>query len=151
MGRVFFNTRLNISKITADYTCLESDSGKTFMVLPAAATDITLPTIGTGTDEAGEGWHCKIVLDDGGTGIDAGMDYLINIDMGSGTNLANVGWILEVDGSAGDHCVANDDFVTCSASASPGDTLWFWTDGSRWYVEGIVKDLSEVLFATSGA
>ena len=151
MGRVFFNTRLNMSKITADYTALESDSGKTFMLLPAAASTFTLPTIGTGTDEAGEGWNCKLVLEDGGTGVDQGMDYKINIDMGSGTNLANVGWILEVDGAAGDHCVANDDFINCSANASPGDTFWFYTDGNRWYVEGIVKDLTECAFNTAAA
>ena len=45
MGRVFFNTRLNFHKITADYQVLASDSGKTFLVHPAATTAITLPTL----------------------------------------------------------------------------------------------------------
>ena len=148
MGRVFFNTLLNIDKITGDTTPDADDSNKTFMLEPSAACTFTLPTIGS---VAGKGWNCKLVLDDGGTGADQGMDFKINIDMGSGTNLANVGWILEVDGAAGDHCVANDDFITCSANASAGDTFFFWTDGDRWYVEGVVKDLTECLFATAAA
>ena len=147
MGRVFFNTRLNISKITADYQAIASDSGKCFMVKPAAATTFTLPALA----DVVEGWNCKLVVNDDGTGVDQGADAKINVDMGSGTNLANVGWILEVDGAAGDHCVANDDFVVLSANASPGDTLYFWTDGTRWNVEGFVKDLTEVAFATAAA
>ena len=148
MGRVFFNTRLNISKISADYTPVESDSGKLFFINPAAAMTFTMPALST---VAQEGWNCKIVLNEDSTGLDEGMNYKINIDLGSGTNLANVGWILEVDGAAGDHCVANDDFITCSANASAGDTFFFWTDGDRWYVEGVVKDLTECLFATAAA
>tara|TARA_R100000935_G_C2702146_1_gene110714 strand:- start:55 stop:498 length:444 start_codon:yes stop_codon:yes gene_type:complete len=147
MGRVFFNTRLNISKITADYQAIASDSGKCFMVKPAAATTFTLPALA----DVVEGWNCKMVVNDDGTGVDQGADAKINVDMGSGVNLANVGWILEVDGAAGDHCVANDDFVTLSANASPGDTLYFWTDGTRWNVEGFVKDLTEVAFAQAAA
>ena len=147
MGRVFFDTRLNISKITASYQAIASDSGKCFMVKPAAATTFTLPALA----DVVEGWNCKLVVNDDGTGVDQGADAKINVDMGSATNLANVGWILEVDGAAGDHCVANDDFVTLSANASPGDTLYFWTDGTRWNVEGFVKDLTEVAFAPAAA
>ena len=148
MGRVFFNTRLNISKITADYTPVESDSGKLFFVNPTAATTITMPTLGT---VAQEGWNCKIVLNEDATGADEGMNAKINIDLGSGTNVANVGWISDVDSGAGDHCVADDDFINITTEASPGDTLFFWTDGNRWYIEGHVKDASEVAFAQSAA
>ena len=149
MGRVFFNTRLNISKIGgADYTPVESDSGKIFMVLPTAARTITMPTLGT---TAIEGWNCTFIVDDAGTGVDEGIDYKVNIDMGSGTNLANVGWVSEIDGAAGDHCVADDDFINISASASPGDKIFMWTDGNRWYVEAWVKDATEVAFAQAAA
>ena len=151
MGRVFFNTRLNISKLTADYTAVESDSGKVFFILPAAAMTLTLPTIGSGSGQAGEGWNCKVVLDDGATGLDQNMNYKINIDMGSGTNLANAGWISDVDSGAGDHCVADDDFINISANASSGDTCFFWTDGTRWHIEGHVKDASEFAFAQAAA
>ena len=148
MGRVFFNTRLNISKISADYTPVESDSGKVFFINPAAAMTFTMPALST---VAQEGWNCKIVLNDDATGVDQGMNYKINIDLGSGTNVANVGWVSDVDSGAGDHCVADDDFINISANASAGDTLFFWTDGDRWYIEGHVKDATEVAFAQSAA
>ena len=53
------------------------------------------------------------------------------------------------DGAAGDMAVNNDDFIACSASASPGDAFDIFTDGERWYVDGISKDASEVPFATA--
>jgi hypothetical protein len=131
--------------ITADTTLTSKDSGKIVLVDPAATTAITLPS----TLESG--WNCTIILDESETGADTTMDQIVNIDLGSGTNLANVGMILEVDGAAGDHCVANDDFVTCSAAASPGDRFDIFTDGNRWYVYGMVKDASECVFATAAA
>ena len=97
MGRVFFNTRKNVHNLTADYTVLASDSGKTFIVLPAADTDITLPAPAT----AGEGWNCDIILQsDSGFGGDAIMDYKVNIDLSSGT--ANVGIIHGGDAGGSD-------------------------------------------------
>jgi|TARA_R100001443_G_C3266665_1_gene156970 hypothetical protein len=144
MGRVFFNTKENIHNLTASYTVLASDSGKTFIVLPAATTEITLPAPAT----AGEGWNCTIILQsDSGFGGDALMDQKVNIDMSSGT--ANVGLILAVDGDAGDQAVENDDFIACSANASPGDRFEFVTDGTRYYVHGLVADASETPFAAA--
>ena len=139
--------RIKIMDVTADKTLVAKDSGKIILVDPAATTAITLPTISSSI----KGWNCTIILDESATGEDAGMDQIVNIDLGSGTNLANVGLILEVDGAAGDHCVANDDFVTCSAAASPGDRFDIFTDGNRWYVYGLVKDATECVFATAAA
>ena len=150
MGRVFFNTRKNIHNLTANYDCLESDSGKTFIVLPAATTEINLPTPGTGEGQAGEGWHCTIILQsDSGFGGDTIMDQLVNIDMVADTN--NVGHIFGSDGDAGVQAVDTMDFLTCSASASPGDTFTFLSDGTRWFVMGYVFDASECVFATDAA
>ena len=149
MGRVFFNTRLNVEKVGGvDFTPTAADSGKTYMVLPTAARTITMPTLGT---VAQEGWNCKFVLDDAGTGADQGMNFKINIDLGAGTNVANVGWISDIDSGAGDHCVADDDFINISDNASAGDTLFIWTDGDRWYMEGHVKDATEFAFAQTAA
>ena len=133
--------------VTANKTLVAKDSGKIILVHPAAATTITLPTISSSI----KGWNCAIILDDSATGLDQNMDATVDIDLGSGTNLANVGLILEVDGAAGDHCVANDDFVTCSANASSGDRFDIFTDGNRWYVYGLVKDATECVFATAGS
>ncbi len=144
MGRVFFNTKENIHNLTASYTVLASDSGKTFIVLPAATTEITLPT----PADAGEGWNCSIILQsDSGFGGDAIMDQKVNIDMSAGT--ANVGLILAVDGDAGDQAVENDDFIACSANASPGDRFEFLCDGTRYYAHGLVADASDTPFAAA--
>ena len=44
---------------------------------------------------------------------------------------------------------ANDDFVVFTAAASPGDTVSIYTNGSRWFVYGTVKDLSEADFSAN--
>ena len=57
MGRVFFNTRINVHNLTAAYTVLDSDSGKTFMLDSAGgAYTITLPTAPL------EGFNCKFIV-----------------------------------------------------------------------------------------
>ena len=144
-GTVLSGYRLSVKDITANTTLTTADSGKIVLVDPTTTTLITLPTISTSLS----GWHCSIVLDESETGADTTMDQKVNVDLGSGTNLANVGLILEVDGAAGDHAVANDDFINCSAAASPGDRFDIFTDGTRWYVYGTVKDATECVFNTA--
>ena len=144
MGRVFFNTRKNVHNITADYTCLASDSGKTFIVLPAADTDITLPTTLV------EGWNCTVILQsDSGFGGDGIMDYKVNIDLGADTN--NVGIIHGGDAGGSDQAVDGDDFINCTNAASPGDTFHFLSDGTRWFITGLTIDSSECPFGTATA
>jgi len=147
MGRVFFNTRLNFHKLTADYQCLATDTGKVFLVHPTADTAITLPTL----SDAGEGWHCKIVISEDTDGSDGGMARIVNVDFGSGNDV--VGMIVSADNVAGDYAVNNDDFVNFTADASPGDMIECFTDGSRWYVHGMAKDAagSDVKFHIAAA
>ena len=138
------NQFLEVKKITEDYTCLASDSGSYILVNPTAATTVTLPTI---TEDL-VGWYVKVVIGEDVAGADTGMDQIVNIDMGSGTNLANIGMIQEVDGAAGDQAVANDDFIVNTAAANPGNTFDIWCDGYRWYVQGVVGDLTDAAFST---
>ena len=146
MGRVFFNTRMRIQNLTASYTCLEEDSGSTFIVLPAATTDITLPD----PSDVAEGWNCTIILQsDSGFGGDGIMDQKVNIDMTSGT--ANVGIIHGGDAGGSDQAVDGDDFINCTNAASPGDTFHFLTDGTRWFITGLTIDSSECPFGTATA
>ena len=149
MGRVFFNTRLNFHKITADYQALASDTGKCFLVHPTATTAITLPTLA----DAGEGWYCKIVITEDTDGSDGGMGQIVNVDFGSGNDV--VGMIVAADNVAGDYAVNNDDFINFTAAASPGDMVDIFTDGNRWYVHGMAKDSTpgtgDVLFNTAAA
>ena len=144
MGRVFFNTRKNIQTITANHTVLPSDSGSTFIVLPAATTLLTLPT----PSEAGDGWNIKVILQsDSGFGGDGIMDYKVNIDLGADTN--NVGIIHGGDAGGSDQAVDGDDFINCTNAASPGDQFHFLSDGTRWYIHGLVADASETPFAAA--
>ena len=151
MGRVFFNTRLNIHKLTASYTALESDSGKLFLVNPAATTDITLPTIGTDEGEAYEGWNCTIMITEDAAGTVGGMDQIVNVDFGSGNVV--IGQIGSSSNVAGDFSVSGDDFVGFTAGASPGDYITCFTDGTNWYVQGMATDAAgtDVLFHTAAS
>ena len=135
---------IKIKKITENYTCLASDSGSFILVNPTAATTVTLPTI----SEDLVGWYVKVIIGEDVAGADTGMDQIVNIDMGSGTNLANIGMIQEIDGTAGDQAVANDDFIVNTAAANPGNTFDIWCDGYRWYVQGVVGDLTDAAFST---
>ena len=138
------DVNIKIKKVVADYQCLPADSGSIIMVNPAATTEIDMPSLA----DAGSGWNVKIVLTEDTDGSDAGMGNKVNIDFGSGNDL--VGLIGDIgDGGAGDQAVNNDDYIACSASASPGDMFDIFTDGLRWYVHGLTKDASETPFATA--
>tara|TARA_R110001606_G_scaffold393753_1_gene563992 strand:- start:469 stop:912 length:444 start_codon:yes stop_codon:yes gene_type:complete len=147
MGRVFFDTRLNLGRITADYTVIPSDSGKLFLVNPTAATAITLPS----PADAGPGWFCKIMLTEDVAGSVGGMGQKVNIDFGSGNVV--IGQIGASSNVAGDYAVANDDFINFAATASPGDFVDIFTDGTNWYVQGMGVDAAgtDILFHTAAA
>ena len=135
---------LKIKRVTSDYTATANDSGSILLVDPTATTEIDMPAI------AGvkPGWNCKVVLTEDTDGSDAGMGQKVNIDFGSGNDL--IGLIGDTgDGAAGDQAVDGDDFIACSASASPGDMFDIFTDGVRWYAHGLTKDASETPFATA--
>jgi len=139
-GTVIHGHYKKVEAITADQTLAAADSGKIFLVNPAATTAITLPTTLV------SGWHCTIILTESTDGSDEGMNNKVNIDFGSGNDV--VGMTVATDGDAGDYAVNDDDFIACAADASPGDRFDVFTEGTRWYVHGIVNDASTVPFAT---
>ena len=132
-----------VRTITASTTLTQEDCGKTILVDPAATTLVTLPTISS----VDTGWNVRVILHEGAAGADQGMGQKVNFDLGSGTNLANIGKIIGNDGDAGDLAVANDDFIACTANASAGDRFDFFSDGNRWFIEGFVQDASTTPFA----
>ena len=142
---VLFGQLAKTSAITATTTLTAADSGKIFLVDPAAATLITLPTISPSI----EGWYCRFVLTENEAGDAQAMDAKINIDLGSGVNLANIGQLHSLSDEAGDFAVANDDFITFSANSSAGDRVDIFTDGNRWYIYGFVKEVAESNFHTA--
>tara|TARA_Y100000310_G_scaffold25771_1_gene24649 strand:+ start:71 stop:535 length:465 start_codon:yes stop_codon:yes gene_type:complete len=132
---------IKVKKITENYTCLASDSGSLILVNPTAATTVTLPTI----SEDLVGWNVKVVLTEDAAGAGDGISHIVNIAL---TGTVNIGMIQEVDGTAGDFCVSGDDYIVNTASGAPGNTFDIWCDGYRWYVQGVVDDLSNAAFST---
>jgi hypothetical protein len=131
------DTRVKIKKVVEDITLTDADSGSIILCNPTATTTITLPDVSL------SGFTCKVVCTEDAAATDGSMNQIVNVDMGSGSNLSNIGQIHEVDGAAGDFLVSGDDFVVFTAAASPGDMCDFVSDGARWMVWGFVKDLSD--------
>ena len=137
------NLDKKIRKVTASVTLDGNDSGSIILVNPTAATTITLPSTLV------SGWNCRVVCTEDIAATDGSMDQIVNVDMGSGTNLANIGQVHEVDGTAGNFAAAGDDFFVFTAASTPGDQAEFWTDGERWYIQAYVKDLSDSDFSAN--
>lgn len=133
----------NIKDVTADVTLTAEDSGKLILVNPTAETTITLPSISL------KGWTCTVIVTEGIAATDGSMDQVVNVDMGSGANLINIGQVHEVDGAAGNFAVAADDFFVFTAAATPGDRAEFISTGTQWICQAYVKDLSDADFSTN--
>ena len=142
-GTVLHGFYNKVESITANQALVAADSGKVFLVNPAATTEIDLPTTLV------SGWHCTIILTEDTDGSDQGMGGIVNIDFGSGSDV--VGILVETDGNAGGYADDGKDYIACAATASPGDKFEIFTDGTRWYVHGIVKDAGETPFAIDAA
>ena len=134
-----------VENVYADITLTAEDSGKLFLVNPTAETTLTLPDIGL------TGWWCDVVLTEGIAMTDASMDQIVNIDMGSGANLINIGQVHTVDGNgdAGNFCVAGDDHFVFTAAASPGDRASFVSTGTQWICQAYVVDLTDGDFSAN--
>ena len=124
MGRVFFNIKENIHNLTAAYTVLDSDSGKTFMLDSAGgAYTITLPTAPT------PGFNCKfIVKEDTPTGditIAAGSAILDGVNDDGQGNVAN-----STAGTA-------KSTIVLHTECTQGDYVNLFTDGTTYYAEAL--------------
>jgi hypothetical protein len=139
------NLDKKIRKVTASVTLDGDDSGSIILVNPTATTLITLPTI----SNVSSGWNCKVMITEDAAQTDAGMNQIVSVDMGSGTNLANVGSATGYDDGVGAICAANDDFFVWTAAATAGDYCDFFTDGERWYAQGYGKDLTDADFSAN--
>ena len=135
----------NIKTVTADVDLAAADSGKLILVNPAAETTITLPNINL------KGWTCTVIVTEGIAATDGSMDQVVNVDMGSGVNLINIGQVHTVDGAgdAGTFAVAGDDFFVFTAAATPGDRAEFISTGTQWICQAYVKDLSDSDFSAN--
>ena len=137
MGRVFFNTRKNIHKLTGAYTVLPTDSGKVFVLNAAVGYAITLPSVA----DMGEGWNCKFIT---GLAFDTS-DWIITATaaiMAGGINE------LEVDTSDDGPYTAAGTTVTIGfdGEESIGDYINLTCDGTKIWIDGQTKlDVGMVL------
>ena len=132
--------KYDLEAVTADKVLTKDDSGKLFVVNPAAETTITLPSVGL------KGWYCDVVVSEGIAVTDGSMDQVVNIAYGQGDN---VGQVHEVDGAAGNFAATGDDFFVFTAAATPGDRIHIVSDGVQWISQAYVKDLSDADFSAN--
>ena len=145
---VLGGTYEDVEVITASQTLYSYDSGKTFVVNPAALTTITLPTAaaGTTTSAGGPGWNVKIVFSQNDGGV---VDQKCNIGCASGEFFQGV---LFSDDSNGTNSVANgtsNDFINLVNSAAQSD-IWFEiiSDGTYMRVKTqSMVDATDIAFA----
>jgi hypothetical protein len=137
------NVELKIVHVTADVTLTADQSGSVILCNPTATTEIDLPAL----SDIQSGWNCKIILTEDTFATDTGMDQKVNIDFGSGNTVC--GQVIGGDAGGADVSASGDDFINCSAAATAGDRFDIFTDGTIWYVNGIVQDASECPFNTA--
>ena len=132
MGRVFFNTRINIDaeaiNDTTTYVMLASDSGKTFMVKGGAQTITLLPAA-----DVPEGWHANFVVSAEPTGdktFAAGSTMIHGVSNDAGNGIA-----------AGSDGTAKSNILIMDA-AKEGDTFSLFSDGTLYYYDasGMIND-----------
>ena len=124
MGRVFFNTRKDITAIDGNHTVLASESGKTFMMSATGCTvAMTLPT----TLE--KGLNYKFVVEEDTPAniitIAAGSAIVDLVMKDAGGNASN---------STAGTAVSN---ILIGTSSTQGDYVNMFTDGTTWYAEAM--------------
>ena len=140
MGRVFFDTRLNVHSLTADYQALASDSNKVFMLNAAAGLTLTLPAV----SDAQEGWNCEVVV---GT-VTTSNAYIVTEKTASDTNVI-VSQFLEAETDTADDGPHDAGHTTITFQGTPtkGDKLRIFCDGTNYYASGVTQDDGGVVLA----
>ena len=137
MGRVFFNTRLNIDTTsctgTDTYVMTAADSGKTFLVSGGTQAITLLPAA-----DLIEGWNCKFI-----TTASPGGDKTI----GAGSTIMH-GASANGSGDAGgvsDGTAKTN--VIIKAASQAGNMVEIICDGSLYHVSGTQGQNSATLFS----
>ena len=123
MGRVFFNTRMNLDTVslagTTTYEMTEADSGKTFMVSGGAQTVTLLPAA-----DLVEGWNCRLMNSASPSG---------DKTVGAGSSIVH-GTCQDAGDGVG--CGTNGtavDNIIIEAAGQAGSFVDIFTDGSLYY------------------
>ena len=130
MGRVFFNTRLNVHSLTASYAALPSDSNKTFMLNVDSGCTLTLPAVA----DAQEGWNCRVVV---GT-VTTSNAYIVTEKTADDTDVI-ISHFLGMEIDTGDDGLHSTGHTTITFEGTPaiGDHIQIFCDGSKYYATGM--------------
>ena len=137
MGRVFFNTRVNIDTTsctgTDTYVMKASDSGKTFLVSGGTQAITLLPAA-----DLIKGWNCKFITTASPSGdktIGAGSTIIHGASANGSGDAGGVS-----DGTAKTN-------VLIKAASQAGNVLDIVCDGSLYHVSGTQGQNSATLFS----
>ena len=129
MGRVFFDTRIQMHSLIGAYQVLPIDSNKTFVLNAANGAAITLPSVAN----MGEGWNCKFIV---GTAFDTS-DWVVTATaavMKGGINE------LEVDTESDGPSTTGGTTITFELGAETvGDFVELVCDGTNIFINGQTK------------
>ena len=123
MGRVFFNTRKNIDKLTGAYTVLATDTGKDFILNATGGGAITLPSVAN----MGEGWNCRFTV---------GTAFTTNWTIGAPASTLQGGVNELANTSTGLVIINGTTLTLVYTSGTVGDFYELMCDGTKIYVTG---------------
>ena len=123
---------------TANYTCLNSDSGAILRVNAAATTLIQLPAAASNA-----GWHITIIIDEDAGGT---LDQKVNVGTLAGEFFMGTIWCSDGGGNSNANGSSND-FINCATTSSTGLRFEIHSDGTYMHCTGWAVDASDTKFA----
>ena len=139
MGRVFFNTRVNIDTTsctgTDTYVMTEADSNKTFLVSGGTQAITLLPAA-----DLVEGWNCRFITTASPSGAKT---------IGAGSTIMHGATVnTDASGAGGDSSDGTAKTnVIISASSQAGNWLDIICDGNAYYVRGVQGQDATITFS----
>ena len=136
MGRVFFDTKVNIVDVAAAKVLKNSDSGTTFIINQASAYEITLPLMST----IDRGWNATFILGTANTNAvtianNTAEDTIVGMVSYSDTDTSNA--------AAATAETAVDELVFASG-AKLGDTVRIVSNGVNYFVTAQAHDAAHI-------
>jgi hypothetical protein len=132
MGRVFFDTKVNIVDVAAAKTLTNSDSGTTFIINQASAYEITLPLMST----IDRGWNAEFIIGTANTNA-------VTIANNTAEDTI-VGGVAGADGGAATHAETAVDEIVFISGAVLGDRVTIVSNGVNYFVSGYAADVAHI-------
>ena len=136
MGRVFFDTKVNIVDIAAAKVLKNSDSGTTFIINQASAYEITLPLMST----IDKGWNATFII---GTSAANAVTIANNT-----TEDTIVGMVSYSDTDSSDVATATAetavDEIVFISGAKLGDTVRIVSNGVNYFATAQAHDAAHI-------